>query len=148
MQTFTGWLRQNQLLERLEPLDIVPAFELMCLRVSAARSAGARDPMKAAVSTEAGPQSRRATRRMLEQLGYDVDQRRIVHRLLGGSPSGFPGLMKLYIQGAELLPAHRRYVLRQVREYHRSPSGIREQARRRHGEGPSPLAVGDRASRP
>lgn len=120
MLAFTAWLQRADLLAHLEPLNIVPAFEVMCARVAAARAAGARDPLRTAVSSQAGPHSRRATRRMLEQLGYHSAQRRIVHRLLGGSPSGWPGLLTLYVEGAELLPAHRRYVLRQVRQFQRS----------------------------
>lgn len=122
MQTFTEWLHHTGVHACLEPLNIVPAFEVMSARVAAASQAGARDPLKAAASSQAGPQSRRATRRMLEQLGYLPEQRRIVHRLLGGSPSGWPGLLKLYAECSDLLPVHRRYVLRQVRQYHRCPA--------------------------
>lgn len=120
MGDFITWLEGAGLRERLEVLDIQGAFEVMSSRVAAARAAGARDPLRAVTSRAAGPHSRAVTHRMLEQLGYSVQQRRIVHRLMAGSagtPGRWPGLIRLYIEGAELTPEQRRYVLRHVRTF-------------------------------
>ena len=115
MTTFEQWLDREGVVEQLRPMHITAAFEVMVSRVDAARAAGAVDPLRAVSTRGAGPNSRAATRRMLENLGYSPAQRRAVHRLFAGSPSGWPGLLKLFANGAGLTPEQRRYVLRQTR---------------------------------
>jgi hypothetical protein len=121
MDTFEDWLTRHGLSKQLNDLHIVAAFEVMVARLDSARAAGAKDPMRAISTRAAGPNSRLATRRMLEQLGYSPAQRRIVHRLLAGSPSGWPGLLLLYAIGAELSSNQRRYTARQASDFQRTP---------------------------
>ena len=115
MTTFEQWLERENVAEQLRPMQITAAFEVLVSRVDAARAAGATDPLRAVSTRDAGPNSRAATRRMLENLGYSPAQRRAVHRLFAGSPSGWPGLLTLFASGAELTAEQRRYVLRQSR---------------------------------
>lgn len=115
MTTFEQWLEREGIEDHLEPMQIIAAFEVMVSRVDAARAAGSADPMRAVSTRDAGPNSRAATRRMLENLRYSPAQRRAVHRLLAGSPSGWPGLLKLFASSAVLTSEQRRYVLRQTR---------------------------------
>jgi len=117
MATFQGWCQDQDVAERLVPLHICAAFEVLVSRIDTARAAGSSDPMKTVSTSRAGPNSRALTHRMLASLGYSPAQRRIVHRLLTGSPSGWPGLLMLFATGANLTVAHRRYVLRQVRYF-------------------------------
>ena len=115
MKTFEQWLDREGVEDQLAPMLITTAFEVMVSRVDSARAAGSADPLRAVSTRDAGPNSRAATRRMLENLGYSPAQRRAVHRLLAGSPSGWPGLLKLFASSAVLAPEQRRYVLRQTR---------------------------------
>jgi len=73
--------------------------------------------MRTVSTSLAGPNSRAVTHRMLASLGYCPSQRRIVHRLLTGSTSGWPGLLMLFATGANLTETQRRYVLRQIRYF-------------------------------
>jgi hypothetical protein len=51
-------------------------------------------------------------------LSYNQAQTRIVQRLLAGSGSGWPGLIRIYTSGAPALTEqHRKYVTRQLREF-------------------------------
>lgn len=118
MPGFEGWLAAHGLLRQLQPLRIIPAFEVMVARLDGARAAGATVPLRAVSTRLAGPNSRAATHRMLEQLGYNPPQRRIIHRLLAGSPSGWPGLLMLFATAADLSPGDRQYILRQARSFH------------------------------
>lgn len=120
MTTFEEWLISCGLREQVEGMHVIAAFEVMVARLDGARAAGARDPMRAISTRAAGPHSRLATHRMLEQLGYSPAQRRIMHRLLAGSPSGWPGLLRLFVAGSELSPGHRRYVARQASDFRRA----------------------------
>jgi len=122
MVTFVGWCQDQQIAERLEPLHIGVAFEVLVSRIDTARAAGSTDPMRTVSTSRAGPNSRALTHRMLASLGYSPGQRRIVHRLLAGSASGWPGLLMLFATGANLTPNHRRYVLRQVRHFSTRPA--------------------------
>jgi hypothetical protein len=117
MATFQAWCQDQDVAERLVPLHICAAFEVLVSRIDTARAAGSSDPMKTVSTSRAGPNSRALTHSMLASLGYSPAQRRIVHRLLTGSPSGWPGLLMLFATGANLTVAHRRYVLRQVRYF-------------------------------
>jgi len=126
--TFEQWLEREGIEEYVQPMQITAAFELLVSRLDAARAAGAVNPLRAISTREAGPNSRAATRRMLERLGYSPVQRRSVHRLLAGSPSGWPGLLALFAGNAVLTADQRRYVARQAR-YFRSedlPHGARD----------------------
>ena len=117
MVTFLGWCQDQQIAERLETLHIGAAFEVLVSRIDTARAAGSTDPMRTVSTSRAGPNSRAVTHRMLASLGYSPAQRRIVHRLLAGSTSGWPGLLMLFATGTNLSTAHRRYVLRQIRYF-------------------------------
>jgi hypothetical protein len=114
MATFGAWCQDQQIAERLVPLHIGAAFEVIVSRIDTARAAGSADPMRTISTSLAGPNSRAITHAMLASLGYSPSQRRIVHRLLSGSASGWPGLLMLFATGANLTTTHRRYVLRQI----------------------------------
>ena len=121
MATFNAWCQDQQIGERLVPLHIGAAFEVLVSRIDTARAAGSNDPMRTVSTSLAGPNSRAITHRMLASLGYSPAQRRIVHRLLTGSTSGWPGLLMLFATGANLTSTHRRYVLRQIRYFSARP---------------------------
>ena len=93
---------------------LVPAFEVLLSRVEEARRRGARDPFVTVSAKRAGGNSRACTRRMLAQLGYTDAQRRAMHRLLAGSPSGWPGLLALYCYEVEMSAHQRHYARRQL----------------------------------
>jgi hypothetical protein len=120
MTTFEEWLIRCGLREQLQGMHMIAAFEVMVARLDGARAAGAKDPMRAISTRAAGPNSRLATHRMLEQLGYSQPQRRIVHRLFAGSPSGWPGLLRLFASGAPPSSSQRRYVARQASDFRRA----------------------------
>jgi hypothetical protein len=120
--TFGGWCQDQQIAERLLPLHIGAAFEVIVSRIDTARAAGSADPMRTVSTSLAGPNSRAITHRMLASLGYSPAQRRVVHRLLSGSASGWPGLLMLFATGASLTTTHRRYVLRQIRYFGAGPT--------------------------
>ena len=122
MDTFPEWCQDQQIAERLVPLHICTAFEVLVSRIDCARASGSLDPMRTVSTSLAGPNSRAVTHRMLTSLGYSPSQRRIVHRLMSGSASGWPGLLMLFATGANLTTAHRRYVLKQVRYFSASPT--------------------------
>jgi hypothetical protein len=122
MATFQAWCQDQLIAERLVPLHICTAFEVLVSRIDVARASGSTDPMRTVSTSLAGPNSRAVTHRMLASLGYSPSQRRIVHRLLSGSASGWPGLLMLFATGANLTAAHRRYVLRQIRYFCGGPT--------------------------
>jgi hypothetical protein len=100
-------------------LHLGAAFEIAVCRIEDAAAQHARDPIH--VLSNNGPSgSRRASRDMFAQLGYTPAQIRIVRRLLAGSPGGWPGLLRLYLAARPLLPAHRRYLTRQLRLFARA----------------------------
>jgi len=121
MATFQAWCQDERIADRLAPLHIGAAFEVLVSRIDTARAAGSNDPMRTVSTSLAGPNSRAITHRMLASLGYSPAQRRIVHRLLTGSTSGWPGLLMLFATGANLTSTHRRYVLRQIRYFSARP---------------------------
>lgn len=116
MVTFEAWCRQQGIWDPLDPSHIQAAFEVLVSRIDAAKAAGAADPMLTVSTSKAGPNSRAVTHTMLEALGYTPAQRRIVHRLMAGSTSGWQGLLLLFATDSALTPAERRYVLRQARQ--------------------------------
>ncbi|GEM_PF-2013318 len=114
---FDLWVAQQLRLEEriLEATKLVAAFDLLVCRVEEAERNGAADPLKAIRPRTAGGNSRLATIRTLEQLRCSGTQRRVLHRLMGGSTSGWPGLVDLYAANADLTDVQRRYARRQIR---------------------------------
>ena len=115
-QTFGAWVEEQLHLENDDPAlhPVLPAFEILTSRIDDARRRGARDPFTTVTAKTAGGNSRACTRRMLEQLGLSDPARRAVHRLLAGSPSGWPGLMWLYATNIDLSQRQREYCRRQL----------------------------------
>lgn len=116
MITFEAWCRRQDIWDPLCPSHIQAAFEVLVSRIDAAKAAGAGDPMLTVSTSKAGPNSRAVTHQMLEALGYSPAQRRIVHRLLAGSTSGWAGLLLLFATDTDLTSRERCYVLRQARQ--------------------------------
>lgn len=112
----------------LEPLRLPEAFDVVVVRAEEARLRGAADPLSVIMNAVAGGNSRAVTRRMLARVGYGPAQLRIVHRLLGGSKSGWRGLIKAFSDGDDLSPGERDYVRRQIRTY-AAVDGSRDQER-------------------
>lgn len=124
--TFEDWALASAALSDtdLSELELEAAFEVLVSRCEEARRRGAADPLTAVSPKGAGGNSRACTREMLKQLGYSRDQLRIIHRLMGGSPAGWPGLLRIFAEGRPLAPWERGYVRRQVRSFRSSgPSG-------------------------
>ena len=113
---FVEWAAQQMALtdDEIARLRLTAVFDLFISRVEAARSRGASAPLLTVTAKRAGGNSRATTRRMLDQLRFQAHQRRAVHRLMAGSPSGWPGLLSLYALGHDLDPEERRYARRQV----------------------------------
>lgn len=113
----------------LSELDLEAAFEVLVSRCEEARRRGASDPLTAVSPKGAGGNSRACTREMLKQLGYARGQLRIIHRLLGGSPSGWSGLLRIFAEDRELTTWERGYVRRQVRAFRSAgPTGVERRA--------------------
>jgi len=100
--------------EVLVKTKVIAAFDLLVSRLEAASTHGAANPLVTITGKRAGGNSRACTRRMLEQLGFTPQQRRAVHRLLAGSTSGWPGLLRLYADCDDLGPRQRQYARRQL----------------------------------
>lgn len=98
----------------VDALKLTPVLDVFVSRIEAARTRGADDPLTTITAKAAGGNSRACTRRMLEQLGFSPSQRRAVHRLLAGSPSGWPGLLRLFTEQRDLTHKQRLYARRQV----------------------------------
>lgn len=98
----------------LEQLKLTASLDVYVSRLEMARQRGAEDPLATISPHGAGGNSRACTRSMLAQLGYTRVELRVVHRLMAGSASGWPGLIKLYATGLPLSAAQREYVHRQV----------------------------------
>jgi len=115
-QRFGAWVEQQLQLDQDDPAlrPVLPAFEILTSRIDDARRRGARDPYTTVTAKTAGGNSRACTRRMLEQLRLPVPARRAVHRLLAGSPSGWPGLTWLYATNTDLSRQQREYCRRQL----------------------------------
>ncbi|WP_235508644.1 hypothetical protein [Terrabacter sp. Root85] len=114
--TFNDWTAAQLHLtaEELADINLTPVFDLFISRIEEARRRGAADPLTTITTKRAGGNSRACTKRMLEQLGFTAAQRRAVHRLLAGSPSGWPGLLRLYAASQDLTGGQRQYARRQV----------------------------------
>jgi hypothetical protein len=106
--------------DEVDALRLLPALEILVSRIEAAQARGAHDPVGAVSPTASGGNTRAATRSMLSSLGYTAAELRVVHRLMAGSVSGWPGLIRLYASGLPLTPAQHDYVRRQLRLLTRS----------------------------
>ncbi|GAA2161052.1 hypothetical protein FHX52_3245 [Humibacillus xanthopallidus] len=115
-QTFVDWTASQLNLApgAIAEVHLSPVFDLFISRIEAARRRGATDPLTTVTAKRAGGNSRACTKRMLEQLGFSAPQRRAVHRLLAGSPSGWPGLLGLYASSQDLSLQQRQYARRQL----------------------------------
>jgi hypothetical protein len=115
--TFVTWTA-DQLdcaTEELASIQLAAAFDVFVCRVTSAARRDAADPLAVVRNSTAGGNSRAATRGMLRHLGYSPAQLRVVHRLLGGSPAGWPGLLSLFVKHVDLTPDQRAYARRQLR---------------------------------
>ena len=98
-------------------LQLDAAFAVFVCRCEDARRRGSADPLKTVSPKGSGGNSRLTTRRMLRRLGYTDAQLRVIHRLIAGSSSGWPGLLRLFVEARPLTPKQRGYVHRQVRAF-------------------------------
>ena len=124
---------------------ISPAIDILISRIEEARSRGADDPLVTITAKSAGGNSRECTKRMLSQLGLEPTSRRAVHRLLGGSPSGWSGLLRIFSEGRA--PDRTRIRLRATS----GPGDLAGTGRRRDEQrcvGPCPSAARRRLLRP
>lgn len=98
-------------------LQLDAAFDVFVCRCEDARRRGSADPLKTVSPKGSGGNSRLTTRRMLRRIGYTDAQLRIIHRLIAGSSSGWPGLLRLFVEAHPLTTEQRGYVRRQVRAF-------------------------------
>lgn len=122
--SFVGWMA-TQLgcgAEELATIRVGDAFAVLVCRVEDAARRKADDPLAVVRNSTAGGNSRAATRRMLGHLGYTGAQLRVMQRLLGGSPSGWPGLLTIFATQRDLTAAEQAYARRQLRALLRSPA--------------------------
>lgn len=131
---FTEWVAHQLGLtaDDVDAMKLAGAFEVFVSRLEAARRRGASDPLVTITTKRAGGNSRLVTRRMLRQLGYTPTQLRATHRLIAGSGSGWPGLLRLYALNLDLDARQRQYARRQllyIRGEHLEPSGREASAR-------------------
>jgi hypothetical protein len=114
--SFLSWVA-TQLdcgIEELAAAKLDDAFAVLVCRVEDAARRNADDPLAVIRNSTAGGNSRAATRSMLRHLGYSGTQLRIVQRLLGGSPSGWPGMLSLYAAQRDLTAGEQKYARRQL----------------------------------
>jgi hypothetical protein len=118
--SFEQWFAS---VSRCDPADfqLADAFAIAVCRIEMASTLRAPDPI-VSVGNHACSSSRRVTKAMFTRLGYSRDQVRVMQRILGGSPSGWPGLIRLYVSGGNITPAQRSYLRRQLNQFH-SPRG-------------------------
>lgn len=123
-ETFRAWVSRQLEIgdEELERMHLDAAFEMLVSRFELAQRRGAKDPVATGSTKRAGGNSRLCTKRMLEHLGYTPAERRAVQRLLAGTTSGWPGLLRLYAAGGPLSSSDRQYARRQVKVFTRQPS--------------------------
>jgi hypothetical protein len=115
--TLDEWIRDELGLGQDDPrlAVVAPAGDVLLSRALAAARRGAIDPLLTVTAKRAGGNSRACTKRMLEQLGLEPRARRVVHRLLAGSPSGWPGLLRIFSEQRHVTEAERTYARRQLR---------------------------------
>ena len=114
---FVDWVVREAGVEPMEfeRLKLAAAFDVYVSRLEVARLRGAQQPLATIAPHGAGGNSRACTRRMLAQLAYTAAELRVVHRLMAGSASGWPGLITLYAAGSCMSAAQHEYVRRQVK---------------------------------
>lgn len=114
--------------EDIAAIKLSAVFDLFISRIEAAQARGAKDPLQTVTAKLAGGNSRACTKQMLNQLGFTPPQRRAAHRLLAGSPSGWPGLLRLYVAQGQLTQQQRQYARRQVSVLRTQPLVPRSEA--------------------
>lgn len=114
--TLDEWIRDELQLGQNDPrlAVVAPAADVLLSRALAAAQRGATDPLLTVTAKRAGGNSRACTKRMLDQLGLEPRARRVVHRLLAGSPSGWPGLLRIFSEQRHVTDAERIYARRQL----------------------------------
>ena len=114
---FAAWLTGRAAVPSsvVDDLRLEGAFEVLSSRCAAARKHGSQKPLLTISPKGAGGNSRQCTRAMLRQLGYSERELRVVHRLMGGSPSGWAGLISIFVQRRPLTAAEISYVRKQIR---------------------------------
>jgi hypothetical protein len=124
--SFADWVVRDAGMDprAFDRLKLAAAFDVYVSRLEVARVRGAEQPLATISPHGAGGNSRACTRRMLAQLGYTAAELRVVHRLMSGSASGWPGLISLYAAGSPLSATQHEYVRRQVKlvNEHSAPS--------------------------
>jgi hypothetical protein len=113
---FRAWFETAVGYRLNESLLLTEAFAIAVCRVEEATKLGARDPINV-LCNGAGEASRRTTKAMFRQLGYTAAQIRIMQRVLAGSASGWPGMIRLFAHEAVLTPSQRLYVRRQLKAF-------------------------------
>ncbi|WP_270889240.1 hypothetical protein [Pedococcus sp. 5OH_020] len=123
-ETFHVWVARELEIDdtQIESMRLDAAFDLLVSRFELARRRGSNDPVSTGSTKHAGGNSRLCTKRMLEHLGYTPAERRAVQRLLAGSASGWPGLLRLYAAGIQLSPVDRQYARRQLKVFSVQPA--------------------------
>jgi hypothetical protein len=113
---FPEWVSQELSLtdDQVRAMKLEAAFDVFVSRIESAQQRGAADPFVTVTAKSAGGNSRACTKRMLAQLGYEPTQRRAMHRLIAGSPSGWPGLMRIFATEGTLTDVQRAYCRRQL----------------------------------
>ena len=127
LDTFETWAADQLGLtdDDIEATRLEPVLDLFICRIEDARARGADDPLRTITAKTAGGNSRACTKRMLQQFGFTPPARRALHRLLAGSPSGWPGLLRLFSEHAELTRKQRHYARRQVQIIRTQSTGSR-----------------------
>ena len=123
-ETFMKWVAHELGVDeaQLHHIHLDAAFELLVSRFELARRRGAKDPLTTGATSRAGGNSRVCTKRMLDHLAYRAPERRAVQRLLVGTTSGWPGLLRLYAADRHLTVSDRQYARRQLAVFtRRSP---------------------------
>lgn len=111
-----GMVRCGGRVQSAEPLRISQAFAIAVCRIEEATRLGSVDPVRT-LSNSASEGSRKATKSMLRQLDFNDVQVRVMQRILAGSSSGWPGMIRLFLSGEDLEPTQRSYLRRQIRQF-------------------------------
>lgn len=98
-------------------LQLAAALDVFVCRCEDARRRGSTDPLRTVSPKGSGGNARLCTRRMFRLLGYSDAQLRIIHRLIAGSSSGWPGLLRLFVEVRPPTTEQRAYIRRQVRAF-------------------------------
>jgi hypothetical protein len=120
MTSFSQWVLDNAGIgaDERNALQLDVVLDIFISRCEDARRRGSSDPLKTVSPKGSGGNSRMCTRRMLRNLGFTDAQLRVIHRLVAGSTSGWPGLLRLFVEGRSTTAEQRAYVRRQIRAFH------------------------------